>query len=77
MLPSLRSLRPTTRSAYFIIIAFLIWRTLAHVPLGELHLIDCKIDLETQEALARTGNVRITHGTLQVTAEDDSSDGEI
>ncbi|PPQ69582.1 hypothetical protein CVT25_000958 [Psilocybe cyanescens] len=71
LFPSLRSLRLTRtnfegeqRTAYFTIIAFLIWRTQVHKPLVDLQIIESKISKETEEALARTGNVRIITGTL-------------
>ena len=83
LLPSLRSLRLTRanfkdaqRSLYYTIIAFLIWRTQVHVPIAELQVIDCTIDSETEDALSHSGNVKITHGTLNLTAEDDS-DAEV
>ncbi|KAH9485071.1 hypothetical protein JR316_0001977 [Psilocybe cubensis] len=82
LFPSLRSLRLTRtnfegeqRTAYFTIIAFLIWRTQVHKPLGDLQIVESRMSRETEEAIARAGNVRVMKASGSSAFVRDGGDG--
>lgn len=84
LFPALRSLRLTRtnfeddqRLTYSTTIAFLRWRAEVHLPLMELQMIKSKLNKDTEESLARLGNVKITLGSLDLPVDyisDDDSD---
>ena len=83
LFPTLRSLRLTRtnfeidqRATYFAIVGFLLWRLEVHAPIMEVYNLEGRISKETQESLARTGNVRVTHGTMKYGHLENASDEE-
>lgn len=81
LLPALRSLRLTRtdfedqqRTAYFTVIAFLIWRAQIHIPLIDLQIIESKISKETEDSLSRIGGVKVALGSLRLRPFEDASE---